>query len=208
MNRTHSRQFGGARSAGAVATALLLAAGCQAESDPPAPAPTPPPSGSAEVRVAESTAAPGSTVSVEASGFAPSTQVQIGFGVPRSEYDVIASVTTDAQGSLARQVQVPGWAMAGQPYVVVVAAPGNDPRAVSDPFVVGSPGDEVRIHGTMTDEGVECPAVRGPAGTLYTLAGGDIDVSPGQQVMLEGTIVGAAICMQGTTVQVERLEPR
>lgn len=90
----------------------------------------------------------------------------------------------------------------------MVTSPDHDPRETSDPFVVGSPGDAVSVHGELTDEGVECRALRGPFGTLYTLAVSDLEHSPGSEVMVEGTIAGASICMQATTIDVESIEPR
>lgn len=175
---------------------------------PEDPAPEEPAPGPASVTVPTSTAAPGSAVTVQARGFDPNSVVEIGFGQPRSEYSVVTEARTDGAGSLETSVEIPSWAEAGQPYVVVVTAPDNDPREVSEPFVVGEAGDRVRVHGELTDEGVECPTLRGPFGTLYTLAVGDLEHGPGTEVMVEGTIAGMSICMQGTTIDVESLEPR
>lgn len=75
-------------------------------------------------------------VTLQASGFAPNTPVEIGFGPPRSEYDVIGHAETTAQGTLRTHVRVPAFAREGEPYVFVVAGPGNEPKAVSEPFTV------------------------------------------------------------------------
>lgn len=206
--------------------ALLAVLACNGETDVPAPGqpvpgepapgepppqdPTPgePTPGPASVTILTSTAAPGSTVTVQARGFTPNSTVEIGFGQPRSEYSVVDEARTDVEGSLETSVEVPDWANRGQPYVIVVTSPDNDPRETSDPFMVGSPGDAVSVHGELTEEGVECPALRGPFGMLYTLVVSDMEHSPGTEVMVEGTIAGASICMQGTTIDVETIEPR
>lgn len=175
---------------------------------PGEPAPVEPAPGPASVTVTTSMAAPGSSVTVQARGFAPNSVVEIGFGPPRSEYSVVSEARTDEDGSLEASVEIPSWANRGEPYVVVVTAPDHDPREVSDPFLVGEGGDTVRVHGELTDEGVECPALRGPFGTLYTLAVQDLEHGPGTEVMVEGTIAEMSVCMQGATIDVESIEPR
>ena len=63
----------------------------------------------------------------------------------------------------------------------------------------------LRISGTLTGEGVECPALRGDDGQLYTLTGDLTGVSVGDQVCVEGQLVEISICMQGTTLHVEHV---
>lgn len=174
----------------------------------PSPPDQPTSPGAASVTVSSSTVAPGSTITVRARGFTPDARVDIGIGRPSSEYSVVTEATTDGQGRLEITVEVPDWTNRGQPYVAVVTEPDHDPREVSDPFVVGAPGDPVRVHGELTDEGAECPALRGPFGTLYTLAVSDLEHGPGTEVVVEGTIAGPSICMQGTTIDVESVESR
>jgi hypothetical protein len=74
----------------------------------------------------------------------------------------------------------------------------------------GSEGEQdeerVVVVGTLTDEGVECPALRDEEGELYTLTGDLGDFGPGDRVRVEGTVARFSICMQGTTLAVERIE--
>lgn len=194
--------------AAAVSCAFLIS-GCAGQVDPtplPGPPAEPAPPGAASVTVPASTAAPGSQIEVRASGFAGNTMVELGFGPPQSEFTVVRQVRTNSAGELNTSITIPTTANRGRPYVVVVQETDNEPRAVSDPFVVGAPGDAVSLHGTLTDEGVECPAMRDPAGALYTLATTDLEWGPGTQVMVRGTIAGASTCMQGTTIDVSNIE--
>ena len=63
------------------------------------------------------------------------------------------------------------------------------------------------ITGTVTDEGVECPAVRTDAKELYTIAGGDRDqLRPGVRVRVTGTIAEISFCQQGTTINATKVE--
>jgi hypothetical protein len=71
-----------------------------------------------------------------------------------------------------------------------------------------APGDAVEVRGQTTDEGVECPAMRGEDGTLYTLAGAPAWVAPGQTVTVHGTVAETAICQQGITISVSHMERR
>jgi hypothetical protein len=189
-----------------LAALLLVAAGCaQPETAEDMPA-TPAPPRQAEVTVSAATVAPGTPVDVSVSGFTPRTTVQVGFGQPASEYTVISQEQVDDSGQLTVSFPVPDWAMRGLPYVVVVTDASD--RTVSNPFVVGAAGDSVTVQGMLTDEGVECPALRGPAGELYTLALTDLEYDPGTEVRVEGTIAAVSICMQGTTLNVRSIERR
>jgi len=66
--------------------------------------------------------------------------------------------------------------------------------------------DEICVRGRLTDEGVECPAMRGSDGKLYTLVG---DAAPvvGGEVCVCGRVAELSSCMQGMTIVVTRMGP-
>ena len=66
---------------------------------------------------------------------------------------------------------------------------------------------EVTVTGTLTGDGVECPAMEGDDGALYTLAGDIGSFGPGDRVRVTGEIAEMSFCMQGTTIQVQAIEP-
>lgn len=74
-------------------------------------------------------------------------------------------------------------------------------------FAQSQAGGEVTVTGTLTDEGVECPAMDGDDGALYTLAGDLGPFGPGDRVRVTGEIAEMSFCMQGTTIQVEVIQP-
>ncbi|HEU0076726.1 MAG TPA: DUF5818 domain-containing protein, partial [Longimicrobiaceae bacterium] len=141
---------------------------------------------------------------------------------------------TGSDGSSAAAVRVPDDAVPGRPYVFVAAyAPGllklaSDTFRVTAPAAApGAPADttarggdmdrdpasetaaragEVRVVGRLTDEGVECPALRGDDGRLYTLAGDTGGFRPGDRVTVVGTVAEMSTCMQGTTIGVRTIE--
>jgi LysM repeat protein len=67
------------------------------------------------------------------------------------------------------------------------------------------PGQDrfVTVTGRVTDEGVECTAIRGSDGRLYTLAGNVQGLRPGDRVEVIGRRVEASLCMQGMTGWIE-----
>lgn len=81
------------------------------------------------------------------------------------------------------------------------------------PFPPGGPGSPppgggtVTISGTLTAEGVECPALRGNDGRLYTLTGNVGPFRPGDRVRVRGRIAEVSFCMQGTTISVDAIAP-
>jgi hypothetical protein len=73
--------------------------------------------------------------------------------------------------------------------------------------VLASPDAAVTVTGTLTDEGVECPALRGDDGTLYTLVDKTEPYKPGDRVTVVGIPVEVSTCMQGTTLRIKTIRP-
>jgi hypothetical protein len=73
----------------------------------------------------------------------------------------------------------------------------------------GSQGEaqrSVKVTGTLTDEGVECPALRGDDGQLYTLTGDLEGFSVGDHVRVVGKVAERTFCGQGTTLEVQNIK--
>ncbi len=70
-------------------------------------------------------------------------------------------------------------------------------------------GDEnrsVRVTGVLTDEGAECPALRGDDGQLYTLTPRDLQgFQVGDRVAVVGKVAERSFCLQGTTLEVQKI---
>jgi hypothetical protein len=62
------------------------------------------------------------------------------------------------------------------------------------------------IRGKLTDEGVECPALRSE-GELYTLAGESGEFEAGDEVCVCGAVADVSFCMQGATIAVTQITP-
>ena len=82
-----------------------------------------------------------------------------------------------------------------------VPSPGRGPAVGESP---GSAG-QLRVPGVLTAEGVECPALRGLDGKLYTLAGDIGSFVTGDTVLVVGRTAELSTCMQGTTIAVDSI---
>lgn len=172
---------------------------------------------------------PGTDVQVRITGFPPDVAVDVGFGPTRTEHRLLSRTATGGDGSSAAAVRVPADAVPGRAYVFVaeyapallelasdtfrVTAPAAGPAAPADTTAggdmdtdtAGGTAGEVRVTGRLTDEGVECPALRGDDGRLYTLAGDTGGFKPGDRVTVVGTVAEMSTCMQGTTIGVRTI---
>lgn len=175
--------------------------------DAPGDAPADPPGAPVEARltVSPQTGETGTQVTLHAHGLSPGATITIGFGPPQSEYETLETRPADSDGSLRTTARVPAWAEADRVYVFVADGPNS--LAVADFQVTAAedPPERAEVTGMLTDEGVECPALRSDGGELYTLAGDTGDFSVGDRVTVEGTIAEVSSCMQGTTIRVERI---
>ncbi len=106
-----------------------------------------------------------------------------------------------ALARMAERAGVPVQALIAKDDDLVAAEVSDGAEAEYSP----DPGDEVEVAGRLTDEGAECPVLRSSDGTLYSLAGKTDGFGPGDDVLVSGAIADMSMCMQGTTVEVERI---
>jgi LysM repeat protein len=175
---------------------------------PPAP-PAPPPV-EAAVTISPASGAPGSLVQVSASGFAPAAPLRLMAGLTSANLRELQLVKADSRGRAVLSVRVPDWAARAGSIVFAYETTNGRLRTVSEPFRIVQPAppasNRITVIGTLTREGVECQALRGDDGELYTLAGEFGDFRPGDRVRVEGRIAQASTCMQGTTIDVQRIQ--
>jgi hypothetical protein len=156
----------------------------------------------ARLDVTPATAAPGAAVTVTAVGLPGETDVEVGFGPADAAPTVIGSGTTSDRGVFESAATVPEKAVPGATGVFSVETADGRVRLVSAPFAIVSPGPppgtKLNVTGTLSNEGAECPALRGDDGKLYTLtdpaAGG---FRPGDRIHVSGEVAGMSICLQG-----------
>ena len=76
-------------------------------------------------------------------------------------------------------------------------------------FAASAHAEEITVVGTINADGVECTAMTGDDGTLYTLTPRDaVGLAPsGTRLKVTGTIAEISLCQQGTTIEVTKVEP-
>lgn len=91
---------------------------------------------------------------------------------------------------------------------ILARAPGAtaDAPGAKEPMPLSR--DAITVEGRLTDEGVECQALRAKGGKLYTLAGRFPDFAAGDRVRVVGIPQQISICQQGTTLRVVKIERR
>jgi len=158
-------------------------------------------------------AQPGGEIEITALGLPPGSRARILGGPSPDDLSVIGRALVDGRGRLSTIVEVPDWARPGRPFYFAVETRRPPVQAISEPVRIAwgdqgpGRGRGMSVIGTITREGVECPALRGDDGALYTLAGDVRGFRPGDRVRVEGRPADFSTCMQGTTIEVSRIHP-
>ena len=88
---------------------------------------------------------------------------------------------------------------------VTIHAESNTKQAFVGPesaeAIIGPESAAICVHGKLTDEGVECQALRSDDGKLFTLVGDLKGFKIGDEVYVSGHISPISFCMQGIRVQ-------
>ncbi len=171
--------------------------------------PPPPHAPRTATTVSPSTGAPGDVVEVSASGFPPSTPLKLLAGSDTASLVEFQQVTSDSRGRATLSARVPRWAAAQGTLVFAYETEDGRLRAVSSTFRVTTTPQQpssMTVVGTLTREGVECQAMRGDDGRLYTLTG-DLPrrLRAGDRVRVAGQVAEVSFCQQGTTISVTRI---
>ena len=145
---------------------------------------------------------PGTVVTLRTTNMPGATPVRIGVGAIRFGFEELVQALTSNRGEIELTAEIPTWARNDLAHFFIVFDFYFVPIALSDPFHVTDQDGIIRREGTITDEGVECPALRGEDGVLYTLAGDVAALQVGDTVVVSGTLAETSFCMQGTTIQI------
>ena len=63
----------------------------------------------------------------------------------------------------------------------------------------------IAVSGVVTDDGVECRAMRGDDGVLYASPGLPGEIEAGDRIEVRGTEMGDSTCQQGVTLRTVRI---
>jgi hypothetical protein len=90
---------------------------------------------------------------------------------------------------------------------VGVIGPCTAQAAPEQPSILPEQPGNPPIEGTLTNEGVECPALRANDGKLYTLTGSLNGLKPRDRVCVVPNYIDMTYCLQGTTAHVDWISP-
>ena len=145
----------------------------------------------------------GDGLTVTASGLPGDTAVSVGAGPSPGEARHLADARTSRRGDLSLTLNVPPQPANGDKLVFVVETADGRLRMASEAFRIVPATAAITVSGTLSEEGAECPALRGDDGKLYSLTPGAIGkFQPGDHVRVEGTVADVSTCMNGTTLVV------
>jgi LysM repeat protein len=154
----------------------------------------------------------GTVVDLNAAGFPPSVQLRVLAGTSVASLQEFQQVGSDTSGRARAVARIPVWS-AGASLLFAYETLDGRLRSISEPFVVTTvaappepqppAADWLTLTGTLTREGVECQAMRGDDGRLYTLSGADLSgLAAGDRVQVGGYRQTVSTCQQGTTIAV------
>jgi hypothetical protein len=150
---------------------------------------------------------PGTVVTIYTENLPLQARVHVGVGATRAGFEALDEAEQAMYGEVSATLTIPETAPWDRAVLLVAFDANFAPIGFSDPFHVTRQDGILRRTGTVTDEGVECIAMRDTDDFLYTLIGNTEGLEPGQSAVIEGRYMEASTCMQGTTIQVERVLP-
>ena len=103
------------------------------------------------VAIAPTSGPPGTRVQVTANGLPPNRAIDIGAGPVASEYDIIATARSDAQGNLRRTVAIPERVGVGEHWVIALTPTDSPADYISNPFFVTQADDNSQDRLTSTN---------------------------------------------------------
>lgn len=134
-------------------------------------------------------------------------KVHLGIGATRTGFEALIEAEQGMWGEVGGTITIPETAPWDRAVLLVAFDAIFAPIGLSQPFTVTRADGIFQRTGRITDEGVECLAMRDTDGFLYTLIGSTDGLEAGQEVVIQGRYVEASICMQGITMEVTRVLP-
>ena len=144
----------------------------------------------------------GTEVSVYTENLPLQARVHIGVGRTGFGWEALAEAEQGELGEVGATVLIPEFATWERPLVFIVFNGIFSPIGISDPFHVTDDRGMVLRRGRVTDEGLSCLTLRDEDDYVYALTGDVGDLSPGDEVVVEGTYSEASPCTEGSSIGV------
>ena len=149
----------------------------------------------------------GTMVTVYTENLPLQAKVHVGVGATRTGFEALAEGEQGMWGEVSGTISIPETAPYDRALLIVAFDAIFAPIGLSDPFHVTRPDGTLTRTGRITDEGVECLAMRDGDDFLYTLVGNTDGLSIGDPLVVEARYVETSFCQQGTTLEVIESRP-
>lgn len=149
----------------------------------------------------------GAVVTVYTENLPLQAKVHVGVGATRTGFEALSEGEQGMWGEVSGAIAIPETAPYDRALLIVAFDAIFAPIGLSDPFHVTRADGTLERTGRITDEGVECLAMRDGDEFLYTLVGNTDGLSDGDLVVVEARYVEMSACQQGTTLEVIESRP-
>ncbi|MDC0160638.1 hypothetical protein OAJ07_04220 [Gemmatimonadales bacterium] len=149
----------------------------------------------------------GTMVTVYTENLPLQAKVHVGVGATRTGFEALSEGEQGMWGEVSGAIAIPETAPYDRALLIVAFDAIFAPIGLSDPFHVTRADGTLERTGRITDEGVECLAMRDGDEFLYTLVGNTDGLSDGELVVVEARYVEMSACQQGTTLEVIESRP-
>lgn len=149
----------------------------------------------------------GTVVTVYTENLPLQARVHVGVGATRTGFEALAEGKQGMWGEVSGTISIPETAPYDRALMIVAFDAIFAPIGLSDPFHVTRPDGTLDRTGRITDEGVECLAMRDGDEFLYTLVGNTEGLSAGDPIVVTARMVEMSTCQQGTTLEVIEAHP-
>jgi hypothetical protein len=150
---------------------------------------------------------PGTEVTIFTENLPLQARVHLGVGATRTGFEALIEAEQGMWGEVSGTITIPETAPFDRAVLLVAFDAIFAPIGLSAPFHVTRPDGTLQRTGRITDEGVECLAMRDADGFLYSLVGNTGGLAEGQAVVVEARYVEMSTCAQGTTLDVVQVMP-
>jgi len=149
---------------------------------------------------------PGTRVEIYTENLPVQARVHVGVGAIGAGFEALAEARQEMWGEVSASIQVPDYTNWEKPIVFIIFNGIFSPIGISDPFHVTNSEGLVRRQGVVTQAGPGCIAMRDADSFVYALTGDVEALSPGDEVVIEGTVSGSRPCAGESTLSVVRVD--
>lgn len=134
-------------------------------------------------------------------------RIHVGVGARHIGFEALSETQQGEWGDITAELAIPEYWTWDRPLVLIIFNGLFSPIGLSQPFHVTNADGMVQRTGHVTDEGGSCLGFRDQDDYFYALDGPPDSLSPGDSVVIEGTIAEQGRCGEVDTIRVSEVVP-